>query len=166
MERKMSQPAPEPEQKNAGVIVPPPLIYLGVLVAALAVDALAGGPVTGLNWTPRLMLGAALIVVGVVIPLIAAAQFRIAGTEVPPWKPSSALVTTSVYRFTRNPMYLGLTLIYAGIALLADSVLALIGLVPLLAVIHYGVIKREEHYLEIVFGEAYREYKQHVRRWL
>ena len=162
----MSQPAPEVEQKNAGVVVPPPLIYAGVLVFALAMDALLGGPSIGLDGTPRMIAGGVLLAVGFAIPLIASAQFKMAGTEVRPWKPSTALVTTGVYRFTRNPMYLGLTLIYAGIALLADSVITLLCLVPLLAVIHYGVIKREEHYLEIIFGESYREYKRRVRRWI
>jgi protein-S-isoprenylcysteine O-methyltransferase Ste14 len=162
----MSQPAPDLDVKTAGVVVPPPLIYAGVLAAALLLDWLIGGPVTGIGWTPRLVVGAVLIVAGFAIPLAASAQFRVAGTEVRPWRPSTALVTHGVYRYTRNPMYLGLTLIFAGIALLADSVITLVALVPLLVVIHYAVIRREEHYLEITFGETYRDYKRRVRRWI
>jgi protein-S-isoprenylcysteine O-methyltransferase Ste14 len=161
----MSQPSPDRERTSAGVTVPPPLIYLGALILALAVDAIIGGPVTGIGSTLRWTIGAALIVAGFAIPLVASAQFRMAGTEVRPWRPSTALVTSGVYRYTRNPMYLGLTLIYAGIALIADSVLTLLTLVPLLAIIQYGVIRREEHYLEITFGEVYRRYKRRVRRW-
>jgi protein-S-isoprenylcysteine O-methyltransferase Ste14 len=108
----------------------------------------------------------ALILVGLAVPLVASAQFRVAGTEVRPWKPSTALVTSGMYRYTRNPMYVGMTLIYAGLSLLANSVIALAFLPPLLVLITYAVIKREEHYLEVSFGEPYREYKQRVRRWI
>lgn len=162
----MSQPSPDLEMKSAGVVVPPPLIYAGTLAAALLLDWLIAGPVTGLGQTPRVLIGVALAVIGIAIPLVASAQFRMANTDVRPWRPSAALVTTGIYRYTRNPMYLGMTLIYAGIALLADSVLVLLLLLPLLALIHYSVIRREEHYLSITFGEAYRDYKSRVRRWI
>jgi protein-S-isoprenylcysteine O-methyltransferase Ste14 len=162
----MVQPAPELETKSAGVVVPPPLIYAGVLALALGLDAAVGGPSFGLAWTPRMVAGTVFTLVGFAVPLVASAQFRMAGTDVRPWKPSSALVTTGLYRITRNPMYLGLTLIYAGLALLADSVIALAILPALLVAITYAVIKREEHYLEITFGEDYRRYKQRVRRWI
>jgi protein-S-isoprenylcysteine O-methyltransferase Ste14 len=161
----MSQPSPDLETKSAGVVVPPPLIYAGTLAASLLLDLWIGGSATGLGSTFRAVIGIALIVIGLAIPIVAAAQFRKADTEVRPWKPSTALVTTGIYRFTRNPMYLGMTLIYAGLALLADSALALLVLLLLLAIIQYGVIKREEHYLEITFGEAYRDYRSRVRRW-
>jgi len=100
------------------------------------------------------------------VPLVASAQFRMANTDVRPWKPSTALVTTGIYRYTRNPMYAGLTLIFLGVALLADSVITLALLPPLLVVIATAVIRREEHYLEITFGEEYRQYKRRVRRWI
>jgi protein-S-isoprenylcysteine O-methyltransferase Ste14 len=162
----MSQPAPESETKNAGVVVPPPLIYAGVLAVGLAIDYAVAGPSLGLGWMPRVVAGTVLILLGFALPLIAGAQFRMAGTEVPPWKTSTALVTTGLYRYTRNPMYTGMTLIYAGLALLADSVIALAFLPPLLVAITYAVVQREEHYLEIAFGEEYRRYKQRVRRWI
>jgi protein-S-isoprenylcysteine O-methyltransferase Ste14 len=162
----MSEPAPEAKQDHAGVIIPPPLIYLTVLGAALGIDLLAGGPRLGLPDLPRYLAGAALFALGLVLTIIAASGFRAAGTEVRPWKASTALVTTGFYRYTRNPMYLGMALIYAGLSLFADSVIALAFIVPLLIIITYGVIKREEHYLEVKFGEEYRRYKGKVRRWL
>jgi protein-S-isoprenylcysteine O-methyltransferase Ste14 len=162
----MSEPAPDLEKKHAGVIVPPPLIYAGVLAFALAVDYAVEGPGTGIPWTARMVLGGALFAVGLAVPLVASAQFRIADTDVRPWKPSSTLVTTGIYRYTRNPMYIGMTLIFAALALLADSVIALVLLPPLLILMTVAVIKREEHYLEITFGEEYRRYKRRVRRWI
>jgi protein-S-isoprenylcysteine O-methyltransferase Ste14 len=162
----MSEPAPELEQKHAGVIAPPPLIYAGVLALALVIDFAVGGPGFSFDRTLRIVTAGALILVGLAVPLVASAQFRVAGTEVRPWKPSTALVTSGMYRYTRNPMYVGMTLIYAGLSLLANSVIALAFLPPLLVLITYAVIKREEHYLEVSFGEPYREYKQRVRRWI
>jgi protein-S-isoprenylcysteine O-methyltransferase Ste14 len=93
-------------------------------------------------------------------------QFERAGTNHGTHKPATALVTGGLNRFSRNPIYISLSLIYAGIALLANSAWALVLLVPLLIVMHYGVIVREERYLEMKFGEDYRRYKAAVRRWL
>ena len=75
-------------------------------------------------------------------------------------------MTDGVYRFTRNPMYLAMALLYLGSALALDSVVALILLPPLLALVQVGVIAREERYLEEKFGEDYRRYRTSVRRWV
>ena len=162
----MSQPAPETEQRNAGVIAPPPLIYVGFLVLALAADFVFGGPSLGITNEARWITGVMLVLLGLAVVIIAATRFRSAGTEIAPWRPSTAMVTTGLYRFTRNPMYLGMALVYAGLSVLANSVFALACLFPVLAVVTYGVIKREERYLEVTFGEAYRAYKGKVRRWI
>ena len=98
--------------------------------------------------------------------ILALGRFRRAGTAVEPWRTSTALVTNGVYRFTRNPMYLAMALLYLGAALAADSVLALVLLPPLLVLVRVGVISREERYLERRFGDEYRRYRSSVRRWL
>jgi protein-S-isoprenylcysteine O-methyltransferase Ste14 len=162
----MSEPAPEVERDHAGIIVPPPLIYAGTLAVALGIDALIDGPGLGLPDTLRYIAGVVLFLLGLLLPLAASVRFRLAGTNVRPWMPSTALVTTGLYSYTRNPMYVGMTLIYVGLALFADSAIGLAFLIPLLLVITYAVIKREEHYLEVKFGEEYRRYKERVRRWI
>ena len=162
----MSEPVLEPERDHAGVVVPPPLIYAGTLALALGIDLLADGPGFGLPRLPGIAAGAVFFLLGLAVTLAAGYRFTSVGTEIRPWKPSTVLVTEGLYRYTRNPMYLGMALIYAGFSLFADSVIALAFLIPLLAVITYTVIKREEHYLEVTFGEAYRHYKTEVRRWL
>jgi protein-S-isoprenylcysteine O-methyltransferase Ste14 len=168
----MSEPAPEPEAEkdHADVRVPPPLIYIGMLALALGLDLAVDGPrltaTVGLPESSRYIAGFALFVIGLALPISAVTLFRSAGTEVRPWKPSTALVTTGIYRFTRNPMYLGMAFVYAGLSVLADSAIALIALAPLLVIVTYAVIKREEHYLEVTFGEPYRVYKRKVRRWI
>jgi protein-S-isoprenylcysteine O-methyltransferase Ste14 len=168
----MSEPAPESENDNdnAGVRVAPPLIYIGVLALALVIDLAVGGPrigaPLGIPHIARITAGVAFFLIGMLLTGRGLALFRLAGTEVRPWMPSTTLVTSGIYRFTRNPMYLGLTLSYAGLSLLADSAIALLCLIPLLVIITYGVIKREERYLEVKFGEGYRKYKRKVRRWI
>lgn len=152
----------------AGVVAPPPLIYLGFLAAGLGVGylwplAIAGD---GMPTAARTGLGAALAALGIVIGIAGFRQFRKAGTDVRPDRPTTALVTQGIYRYSRNPLYISQTLVYAGIALAADSLWALAFLVPTLAVVRYGVIAREEAYLERKFGDEYRRFTAEVRRWL
>lgn len=160
----------EPERSSssetAGVVAPPPLLYLGALAIGLGLDRLLALP--GLPLAPelRLLLAGALGVAALSLGLSAIRGFRRAGTHVEPWKPSGALVVEGPYRFTRNPMYLGLALIYLGIALAADGLATLLLLAPLLVVVRYGVIGREERYLEARFGQSYRDYRTRVRRWI
>ncbi|SMF12843.1 Protein-S-isoprenylcysteine O-methyltransferase Ste14 [Tistlia consotensis] len=151
--------------RSAGVVAPPPLIYLAALLLGLGLDRLLGLPGLGLGSGLRLALAAACGLVGLALAAPALLGFRRAGTQVEPWKPSSALVTGGPYRWTRNPMYLGLTLVYLAAALVAGSAAALVLLAPLLLVVRYGVIGREERYLEALFGQPYRDYKARVRRW-
>ena len=155
-------------EDSAGVIAPPPLIFLGFLVLGLAIGhfwplAILGGPVAR---QARLGGAAALIVAGIVIAIAGLLQFRMAGTNVRPDRPTTALVTVGIYRWSRNPLYLALALVYAGIALALDNLWTLALLVPTLIVIRYGVIAREEAYLEREFGGDYRRFKAEVRRWL
>jgi protein-S-isoprenylcysteine O-methyltransferase Ste14 len=85
---------------------------------------------------------------------------------VPTWMPTTALVTGGPYRISRNPIYLALTLVYLGLALAWGSLWPVVLLAPLLIVMRYGVIGREERYLEARFGDAYRAYRAAVRRWI
>jgi protein-S-isoprenylcysteine O-methyltransferase Ste14 len=94
------------------------------------------------------------------------ARFIRAGTNIPTNRPTTALVTAGPYRFSRNPIYIALTLLYLGIALAVDSAWIAGLIVPVLIAIRYGVIAREESFLEQKFGAAYRDYKARVRRWL
>ena len=145
--------------------VKPPLLYAGAALAAWAAEA----------WLLRLPLGtegigpwvgAVLMAGGVGLALHCVLRFRRAGTNVQTWRPSVVLVREGPYRFSRNPIYIGLTGVYAGLALAADSLWMLILLPAVLAVLHRGVVLREEAYLEARFGDDYRAYKARTRRWL
>jgi protein-S-isoprenylcysteine O-methyltransferase Ste14 len=150
----------------AGVIALPPLIFLCFLATAALLEAVVPLPVLAAHAFLRYLVGAALAVAGFLIIFRAAGRFQAAGTNVPPNLPATALVVDGIYRRTRNPFYLGMTLVFLGLSVAAGSIWAIGLVVPLLWVINTGVIAREERYLERKFGDAYRAYKVRVRRWV
>jgi len=148
---------------TAGVLAPPPLIYLAGLVVGLGLHWWR--PVPAVSSALAMPLGLGAILLGMVA-LPAVLAFHRAGTRPEPWKPSTALVTSGPYRFSRNPMYVGFTLGYLGLGFWVNSLWILVLVVPVLGVMQVGVVRREEAYLTRRFGAAYREYQRRVRRWL
>jgi len=107
-----------------------------------------------------------LILVGLALAAAGIRSFSRAATPVPTNQPTRALVSTGIHAWSRNPIYLGLFLVYGGLGMAARSPWALILTLPLAITIRYSVVAREEAYLERRFGEAYRAYKARVSRWL
>jgi len=158
----------EPEEPDhAGVFAPPPVIFGTGLALGLAVDWIAP---TGIWETVgrdlRIALASGLVICSLGLAAVAVFQFWRAKTHLEPWKPTTALITGGIYRFSRNPIYLALALLYAGIAVALASIWALTLLIPVLLVMEFGVVRREERYLEAKFGETYRSYRTRVRRWI
>ncbi len=149
---------------TAGVVAPPPLIYLAALVVGLVLSAIWPTPFLprGLGY----VIGALLIAVAVGLAFWGVRVMRHAGTPVSPRVPTTALATTGPFRFSRNPLYVSLTLCYLGIAIATQALWAIVLLPFVLAVIRRGVIDREERYLERKFGAEYVRYKERVRRWI
>lgn len=154
------------DHDSAGVKFAPPAAFLGTLVVGLALGKLLGSPDLPLAHSTERGLGSLATLLGVGIMLSALGLFRAAGTDPKPWKRSTALVTDGVYRWSRNPMYFGMALAYAGVAIWMGSLVALLLLIPLILVIQREVIEREESYLARKFGERYLSYKSAVRRWI
>lgn len=153
------------ESKNIpGVIAPPPLLYLGFL--ALGVGLNFAWPASAVPGVVQAPLGGAMIALGFAVVGMAFRQFRKAKTHIEPYKETTALVTSGLFRLSRNPIYVAMTLAYAGLGILLDNLWVLGLLVPTLVVMRYGVIAREERYLEGKFGEPYQRYRATVRRWL
>lgn len=150
---------------SAKVTFPPPFIFLGMLLLGLALDRV-------LPWSiqftsiGRYVGGGVLIIAALAYLLAASGRFRKAGTDVKPWKTTSAIVAEGVYRLTRNPMYLGMALFYVGLGLMFSSLGVLLLLPILIVMIQTQVIAREERYLESKFGDQYLAYKGKVRRWM
>lgn len=152
---------------TAGVIAPPPLIALAALLIGLALQWLRPTPLlAGIVASPlRIAIGVALIAAGLALVISANVTFRRAGTNVEPWKPSVVLVSAGVFGRLRNPMYVGGTVFLIGIAVMLDSVWLVVTAIVSAFVIHFGVIKREERYLESKFGDAFRAYCAKVPRY-
>jgi protein-S-isoprenylcysteine O-methyltransferase Ste14 len=144
-------------------IIPPGWLLLALL-AALALHRWL--PIARWLRPPLTWLGAALIVAGMVLAAVAFGAFRRAGTSVIPFEHSTTLVTSGVYRFTRNPMYLGLALVLAGTAWLLGTLGAFVPLPLFVWIIERGYIRGEERLLAETFGNEYLRYKREVRRWL
>ena len=152
------------DQDNAGIAAPPPLIYLGALVFGLLLNRRF--PATFLPSRITRTLGGSLLGGGVLLLGWFEWALRQAGTPTNPYKPVSHVVTEGPFQYTRNPGYLSMTMIYTGIASLANALWAILLLPVALMVIQRGVIEREERYLERKFGEEYLSYKAQVRRWI
>jgi protein-S-isoprenylcysteine O-methyltransferase Ste14 len=155
------------DSATVDAIMRPPLFYLACLLLGLALDQVVPVPLTLpeaalIRWTG----GSGLMMVGVAIMAAGIRDFSRAATPVRSNQPVRALVTTGMHGWSRNPIYIGMFLIYAGIGIAVRSPWVLILAIPLFIIVSYGVVAREEAYLERRFGDAYRDYKARVRRWL
>ncbi|HEX2741951.1 MAG TPA: isoprenylcysteine carboxylmethyltransferase family protein [Rubrobacter sp.] len=149
---------------NPGVIAPPPLIYAAALAAGLLANRRYRIP-----FLPRPLtrtLGWPLVIGGIAIGFLGSREMRRVETNLDPYKPTTAIVSDGPFRFTRNPLYLSMTLIYCGITALANALPAALLLPAVLYLMRRGVIEREERYLERKFGDEYLQYKARTPRWI
>ena len=149
---------------SPGVIIFPPVIFYGAFLIGVLVQWIWPLQLASGIWVR--VAGGLLIALGLALVGWGSHTMKKAGTNVLPSKPALAIVSTGPFRFTRNPLYLGNVLIYLGLMLLLNVFWALVLFVPMLVLVDWGVIQREERYLERKFGESYLAYKRQVRRWL
>ncbi len=161
-------PSPPPslaaQSDKANVIALPPLIYGASLLLGIVIQLMF--PISFLPGSVGVWLGVLLILLSI---LIVGSAFRALGRAKTPFdvhQPTVAIVTDGAFRYSRNPMYLSLTLLYLGLTSLINSLWMLLLVMPLLVVMQRGVVEREEQYLEAKFGEEYLRYKMRVRRWI
>lgn len=153
-----------PERDTAGVPFPPPLAYIAGLLIGLVLELI--WPIADPGTVVRIGVGIAGFALWLFLDGNAMAGFRRAGTSMIPFNPTTALVTSGAYRFSRNPMYLGMAAFYVGIAVAAGLIWALFLLPLVILAIDRLVIAREEPYLQRKFGEAYTDYRSRVGRWI
>ena len=152
---------------TAGVIGRPILLFPAAVLLGLGLDRLLPSPFTVAgNGVIHWIVGGSLILIGLALFAAGVRKFSRAATPIPTNQPARVLVTSGIYRWTRNPIYLGFFLAYGGIGVATRSPWMLMLALPLAITIRNGVIAREEAYLERRFGDAYRDYKARVRRWL
>jgi protein-S-isoprenylcysteine O-methyltransferase Ste14 len=152
-------------QDNANAVVRPPIAWALAILAGLGLDWVYPLPSIPAS-VPAAWIGAAIFVLGLAIAIWAIATIRKAGSNVETVKPTTTIIASGPYGFTRNPIYTGMFLGLIGLAVGFDSLWLLATLVPFALVIRYGVVAREEAYLERKFGSVYLDYKSRVRRWL
>lgn len=156
----------EATSDGANVRFPPPLVYVAGLGLGVMGARLWHLPVLGLAPIVRNSTGITLALAGFILSFAGVGLFLRQRTAIIPYKPASRLVTSGIYRWTRNPMYLGLAVTYVGLAIALNSLGALILLPFVLAIIQLQVIAREEAYLHRAFGGEFVAYKSRVRPWI
>ncbi|HUU25403.1 MAG TPA: isoprenylcysteine carboxylmethyltransferase family protein [Methyloceanibacter sp.] len=154
-------------QDYADVVVKPPLLFAGALLLGCLLSWLIPiGPGLGAANGRALAVGGSLALAGLALGVLSIREFRRASTSVVPGEPSTTLLETGPYRFTRNPIYIGLVILYFALAIVLTSAWMLVLLIPVLIILQRGVVEREEAYLKAKFGQAYRQYQARVPRWL
>ncbi len=153
-----------PEEDRPGVPIAPPLLFVVPILASLTFEWLV--PTSFAHGASRWTLGALIFVAGIALNVGGFVTEKRAGTDPIPFNPTTRIVAHGLYRFSRNPMYLGFALCTFGLAILVDSAWMLLALPIGLVLVDRIVITREERYLERKFGDEYLNYKRRVRRWL
>jgi protein-S-isoprenylcysteine O-methyltransferase Ste14 len=142
----------------------PPIIYLAAIVLGWALDV--AFPLSFLGGGGWAEAGAVVVALAVLLFVSSLRRFRVAGTSVRGNEPTTTIVRTGPYRFTRNPIYLAFTVLQLGLAMWTDNPWMLLTLLPAFGLMERVVVPREERYLEAKFGAEYLDYKRSVRRWV
>jgi protein-S-isoprenylcysteine O-methyltransferase Ste14 len=145
-------------------LVRPPFVYLGSIVLGVVIHY--AWPARFVPPSVSTLVGAALTLLAVGLFVAAVRTFRAAGTPVPGNRPTTAIVRTGPYRFSRNPIYLAFSLFQLGLSVWINSLGLLMTLIPAVALMALVVVPREERYLEARFPSEYSSYRAGVRRWL
>jgi protein-S-isoprenylcysteine O-methyltransferase Ste14 len=154
----------DPDDKGPGIRFPPPLIFLFAIGPGYYIHSRL--PLTIGDASAIMFAGWVVVTMALIVILVTARSFRRANTSIEPWHPASSIITSGIYRFSRNPIYLAYCWATIGIGMILNSWWVVASFIPAAILILLFIIKREEVYLEAKFGEQYLRYKSNVRRWL
>ena len=171
MGRKMNDEPPvqdqeeeQEDQKGAAVKFPPPAIFVIFIFVAAGLDTIwplgMGVPAS------FKVVGIAMVLFAVAVAILVNGSFKRSGTAIEPWKPTTKIVTTGFFAWSRNPIYTGFCLFNVGIGIAFNNFWIFISFIPAAILVYYVAIAKEEAYLEKKFGEDYNAYKNKVRRWI
>jgi protein-S-isoprenylcysteine O-methyltransferase Ste14 len=153
----------EKDTSGASVKFPPPLVFMLFMLMAYAVNHLLAIQIS--NTFNLLYIGSFFVVLGLAVILIAYFLFKRAQTNIEPWKPTTKIISSSIFAYSRNPIYIALCIITVGIGLMLNNLWVSLSFIPSIVIIFFIAIKKEELYLENKFGQDYISYKEKVRRW-
>lgn len=152
------------DKKGAAVKFPPPAIFASLILLGVGMQSL---------WPLRLgipesleIFGYLLVLFGVAVAVLVSSSFRKVGTAIEPWKPTTAIVTTGIYAWSRNPIYTGFCFINIGIGVATNNLWVFVSFIPAVFLVYHVAIAKEERYLEQKFADEYLAYKKSVRRWI
>ena len=160
----MESDGPVTESDSPGVAVLPPILYGGAFIAVLVLHWI--WPLTIVSRPTAFWLGLLLLVTALALGAWGRKTMHGAGTNISPLKPAIVLVTTGPYRLSRNPLYVAITFLFLALTMFLNTWWGIVLLLPVLAILHWGVVRREEHYLAKKFGDEYARYRYRVRRYL
>ena len=151
---------------HPGVYIPPPLIYVAFFFLSVALQKAMPLNSLFLQTAVAATAGRVLLIAGILVLLPALWKFLVSNNTLITIKPAHSLQTAGIYAFTRNPMYLGLLLLYSGIGFFKGNWWTFIVIPLLIITVQVYIISKEEHYLQRAFGNEYLQYKKKVRRWV
>ncbi len=151
-------------KSGTGIKVPPPIIYLAALISGVVLDYFWPYLPLHENWGN--IIGAVLILASILLVPTVLIRFKKVGTTFDVRKSATTLITNGPYRFSRNPAYISLTLLYLGLGSVFNNVWIIALVIPVLLIMDLWIVRKEERHLEEIFGEEYLQYKSSVRRWL
>lgn len=154
------------KKDNPGIFIPPPLIYAAIFFLAILMQKIIPINNSFFESQNAAIAGIVLIAIALLFLLPALIRFVQSKNTVVTIKPANSLQTKGIYSLTRNPMYLGLLILYTGIAMLDGNWWTLIFIPVIIIIVQFYVIKGEENYLQRAFGEEYIAYRKKVRRWI
>jgi protein-S-isoprenylcysteine O-methyltransferase Ste14 len=154
----------KPEERGAEVHFPPPLVFLIAIVVGYLLQRLTVPLGVGSSTSMR-TFGVAVAVAGVAVGGSAIALFRRTGQDPTPWKPSPSMIGQGAYRFSRNPMYIGMTLVQLGVGIVMNNLWIVLLALIALGVVHFIAVLPEERYLSGRFGVEYDKYRSRDRRY-
>ncbi len=153
-------------ERGARVRVPPPLVFLGCTLLGFAMQQFVTPLEYPLARTPALVVGIVIMVAGIATVVSARVLFVRTGQSPMPWTPTPVLIASGPYRFTRNPMYVGITTLLIGLGVVRNVVWVSMFALVALAIVHFIAVVKEEAYLAATFGDSYAAYAARVRRYL
>lgn len=152
------------ESDSPGVAVLPPILYGGAFVVVLVLQWI--WPLAIVSQPIAFWFGLLFLVSAVGLAAWGRNAMHRAGTNISPLKPALTLVSSGPYRFSRNPLYIAITFLFLALTMLLNTCWGVVLLLPVLVILHWGVVKREERYLVMKFGDEYASYRSRVRRYL
>ena len=152
------------DKNGASVKFPPPIVFLLFMTIAYGIDNLHAVKISSFSFV--LYIGLIFVTLGFIVLLIASISFKRAQTNIKPWKPTTKIISSGIFSYSRNPIYLSFCIVTIGAGLTLNSLWVSLSFIPSIIAIFFMAIKKEEIYLENKFGEEYLDYKEKVRRWI